>query len=219
MPIAPPIRSGPLKGHRWIAAAGVRFLRGDYETAQVEAVLGVIREGDIVYDIGAHLGYYTMLASQAVGPSGRVFAFEPRPVNVLCLRRHLRLNRCDNVEILQVCVGDRSGGARFDTRCGTGRGRLSADGNLLVETVTLDELVVSGRLPPPSFVKIDVEGAEKLVLAGAAEVIRRHRPAFAVSTHSEDLRRQCADILSDHGYRLPPVGGSRDESELLALPE
>jgi FkbM family methyltransferase len=160
-----------------------------------------------------------MLASQAVGPSGRVFAFEPRPVNVLCLRRHLRLNRCDNVEILQVCVGNRSGGALFDTRCGTGRGRLSASGNLQVETVTLDELVTSGTLPPPSFIKIDVEGAEKMVLEGAGEVVRRHKPAFAVSTHSEELHLQCAEILSAQSYRLRPVGGSEGESELLALPE
>ena len=213
-----PIRDGPLKGKMWIAASGVRFLRGDYEPAQTEAVLEALRPGDVMHDVGAHHGYYTLLASDAVGDGGLVAAFEPRPVYLRYLRKHLRINGCANVEVFNVCVGDKSGTCAFDTRYGTGRGRISPKGKLWVEMIRLDDLVGKGRLPPPNLIKIDVEGAEKLVLDGAREVISRYLPIIVVSIHSKKLFEQCAKILSDKGYSLRTLFERKSVVEVLAEP-
>ena len=75
-PITLPIAGGPLAGCPWIVSSGSSFLRGRYEPEKTEAVLDLVREGDVVYDIGAHVGYFTVLFSREVGPGGRVFAFE-----------------------------------------------------------------------------------------------------------------------------------------------
>ena len=210
-----PIRGGPLKGKRWIAASGIRFLRGEYEPAQTEAILEALRPGYVVYDIGAHHGYYTLLAAEVVGADGLVAAFEPRPVNLSYLHKHLRINGCANVEVFNVCVSDRSGTCRLDTRYGTGRGRISPDGELVVEMVCLDDLIRNGRLPPPNLVKIDVEGAEKLVLAGARETISRYLPIVVISTHGEKLHEQCTEALAAQGYRLRTLNAG----EIFAEPE
>src|SRR5580765_7484494 len=72
------VRRGPLAGKKWIAASGIKFIKGTYEPRQTEVFLACVQEGDVVLDIGAHVGYYTVIAALRAGPRGRVFAFEPR---------------------------------------------------------------------------------------------------------------------------------------------
>lgn len=179
-----------------------------------------LREGQIVYDIGAHMGYYTVIGSSAVGPNGRVIAFEPLPFNLSQLRRHIHLNRCGNVTVIDKCVAERSGRARFSPGTGTGTGRLTPDGALEVEVVSLDDAVSSGALPPPDVMKIDVEGAELSVLKGAEKVIARSRPTILLSLHSEELQKECSNLLAAWGYHVESVKttGAFD-SEILAMPQ
>ncbi len=199
-PFTARIRAGALQGRRWVIASGSRFVKGTYEPIQSAAFQGLIQPGQVVFDVGAHVGYYTVLSSVLAGPSGQVIAFEPLPANLKYLRRHLKLNACDNVRILTNCVGEGSSIARFDDSRGTGVGHLANEGSFEVQVRSLDEMVESGELPIPQFLKIDVEGAELLVLKGAERLLRRHHPTLVLSTHSDDLDRACLQRLSEFGY-------------------
>ena len=199
-PFTAQIRAGALQGRRWVIASGSRFVKGTYEPIQSAAFQRLIQPGHVVFDVGAHVGYYTVLSSVLAGPSGQVIAFEPLPANLKYLRRHLKLNACDNVRILTNCVGEGSSIARFDDSHGTGVGHLANEGSFEVQVRSLDEMIESGELPIPQFLKIDVEGAELLVLKGAERLLRRHHPTLVLSTHSADLDRACLQRLSDFGY-------------------
>ena len=72
-----PILRGPLAGKKWLLASRINFFLGTYEPEQTQAFQEIVRPGSVVYDVGAHYGYYTLLASVLAGPAGRVLAFEP----------------------------------------------------------------------------------------------------------------------------------------------
>src|SRR5262249_54799449 len=152
------------------------FFLGTYEPEQTQAFQQIIKPGNIVFDVGAHFGYYTLLSSALTGPSGKVFAFEPAPGNISHLQKHLEINRCNNVSVLDLALSDHDGVARFDQHAGSGTGHLSPDGQIEVRTTSLDAL--SARLPAPQVLKIDCEGAEVQVLQGGEKTIRSSQPAI-----------------------------------------
>jgi FkbM family methyltransferase len=213
-----PIRGGPLQGRRWAVGSGGRFLQGTYERCQARRFQEVVRTGDVVYDIGAHVGYYSVLGSVVVGVHGRVFAFEPLAANLRHLRRNLRLNACQNVTVIEACVGERSGTCRFAPGSSSKDGHMAEDGPLTAKMVALDDLVRDGTILPANCIKIDVEGAEEKVLQGAESLIAARRPAIFLSIHGEGPRRRCFAFLGDHGYRLEPIGPApvADAGEVLA---
>ncbi len=193
-----PILRGPLAGKRWLLASRSNFFWGTYEPEQTQAFQKIIRQGDVVFDVGAHYGYYTLLASALAGEKGRVFAFEPSPGNIPRLRRHLEVNHCDNVEVLALALSDHEGMSRFDNRAGSGTGHLSPNGQVEVQVTSLD--AVSARLPAPNVIKIDCEGAEVEVLRGGEKTIRGAKPAIFLSTHGDALKQTCFSLLNGWGY-------------------
>lgn len=200
-----PVRCGPLQGLRISVFSGMRYVRGDYDAESVQRMIETLSEGDVVYDIGAHIGYYTLAAARHVGSSGMVYAFEPLVLNQRFLAGHIQANALPNVRLIGACVGAVSGTARFDRGQGSGRGRLSDRGALPVKVVTLDDLLQAGDIRPPKLLKIDVEGAEYDVLQGAGDLLQRHRPSIMVSVHSEHLRQQCRSWLAARGYAFDPA--------------
>ena len=91
------IKAGPLKRKKWSVVSGGNFIRGLYEEFKTEALLKCIKPGDVIYDVGGHVGYYSILSSVLAGPTGKVFVFEPRPMNVAFLKRHVKFNGVENV--------------------------------------------------------------------------------------------------------------------------
>ena len=214
------IRGGPLEGLRWCVGTGSRFLRGDYEPETTAALQAELDEGDVFFDVGAHVGYLSVVGARRVDDSGRVFAFEPRPMNREFLLRHLRVNAVTNVTVLETGVAAEAGTRRFAIDTGSGTGHLSEEGELEIRTVSLDEEIGAGRLPEPDLVKIDVEGAEAEVLEGMRETVRRARPVLLISTHGPEPYRAVAALLEAFDYEHRPL---MDESapghtELLARP-
>lgn len=207
------IPHGPLAGHKWSVASGTRFFRNTYDPEQVPQFVGYAPPGAVVYDIGAHIGFYSIIAAHAVGAAGRVYAFEPLPLNIGMLERHLRANRVDNVEVLKIGVADRAGTARFCLGKGTGRGFLGDEGEIEVSITTLDALVDSGRLPPPQLIKMDIEGAELGALQGGARMIAQHKPTLFLSVHGAEVEAGCRQFLNEQGYTLRNV----KESTILAV--
>lgn len=203
-----PILSGALRGKRWILAS-TNYVSwfGIHEQEKQRLFQEKIHVGQVVYDIGAHVGFYTLLASRLVGPTGRVVAFEPLPRNLHYLRRHVLLNRATNVQVVEAAVGDRIGEVSFDEGPNTSMGRVSTAGMLRVRMVTVDALVSTGQLPPPHHLKIDVEGADMLVLAGARSTLEAYRPSLFIDIHGAHLLGEAREFLTQLGYDIQPIGG------------
>ena len=215
-----PIIGGRLRGSWWLPASRgkvLRILNGTYEREQTALFEKLLHAGDTVLDVGANVGYYTLLASVLVGGGGRVHAFEPEPRNAEFLRRHVRINGRGNVSVEQAAVSDRVGTARFDFGSGTGTGHLADAGAIEVRTLRLDDHCAAHGLKPRA-IKIDVEGAEMSVLAGARQTLERHRPIVFLSTHGPEVHRASLEFLRDLGYRVEPILGGDVESttEVLA---
>jgi len=206
-----PILRGPLRGFRWLVATRSSFLFGTYEPTQTRLFEELVKPGDVVYDIGAHFGYYTLLSSKLVGENGKVLAFEPSPANLARLYRHIELNDRKNVQVLELAVSDHEGTAHFETRTGSGVGHLAADGPLEVKLTTLDSL---SQFPLPQVMKIDVEGAEVGVLHGAKALFEKCKPVIFLSLHGEDLKTTCLNLLGDYGYTFRQI----EPMEIVALP-
>ena len=215
-----PIVQGPLKGYRWVVASGNHSCwLGIYERHKQAIFAANIKPGAIVFDVGAHAGFYTLLFSRLVGAAGSVFAFEPSESNLAFLHKHLKLNRIVNVEVINAAVSEVSGTGHFEEGISSYNGRLTTSGAIAVRTVRLDDLCMNGAVPLPNYIKIDVEGAEDSVLAGASATIRDARPIIFLATHGSDLDASCVRQLTAMGYRLDPIAGDPLEwRELIARP-
>ena len=187
---------------------------------KLELFAGTIQEGMTVFDIGAHAGYYSLIASRAVGRAGHVVAFEPLERNLTHLRRHVALNHASNVKVHNVAVTNRRGVARFDPGTESFMGKLAPEGTLEVRTVALDDLVAAGSVPSPNVMKLDIEGEESNALLGATNVLRDARPTIFLATHGTDVHDACLSILRREGYVWRTISDGHREmaDELVAHP-
>ncbi|MEZ4731745.1 MAG: FkbM family methyltransferase [Caldilineaceae bacterium] len=188
---------------------------GSYEFDKQQLFSGMISTGNTVFDIGAHVGFYTLLSSVLVGEVGHVFAFEPLPRNLHYLHRHITLNKMNNVTVIPAAVADRSGHTLFQQVDSSAQGHFSITGNLKVAVVALDEQVSTGQLPKPDVIKMDVEGAEAAVLRGARQTLQQYRPIIFLATHGAAIREECFALLQELNYSLTPI----DERPLAATDE
>jgi FkbM family methyltransferase len=200
--ITVPIMGGPLKGKKWIISTSIKFILGKYVERDAAVLLEQVKPAATVYDVGAHIGYFTLLCSSLVGPQGKVIAFEPVPFNLLFLKKHVAINRCHNVTVSGLCVADKIGEDNFDDSKGSATGHLSQQGTLKVRTDSLDHLLAAGVITPPDFIKINAEGAEEQVLRGCQSIIEKYRPGFLVTFHSDDLKNNCIRMLQEHKYQV-----------------
>lgn len=198
------IKSGPLRGARWIVGAGVHgYWLGTYERNLQKLFVETVGTNDVVYDVGANVGFYTLLASRL---AKNVVAFEPLPRNLSYLDRHIVLNGARNVRVIEAAVSDIEGVARFSEAPHAAMGKLSKGGSLEVRTVALDALP---DLPPPTVIKMDIEGGEAKALRAAQKLLTRHRPTIFLSTHGEAVERECLEFLKSLSYKVRQI--SRNE--------
>lgn len=233
---------GPAKGLRYtiFPGYGLSMIYGGWEPFVHSVMQKCVTSGGVVYDLGANYGIYSMFLARLVGPTGRVYAFEPMPAIMSQLKANIALNNLTNVDFVQLAVSDRIGTAEFRVGFHAGAGHLqSADqyhpisGEVIqVEQVTLDEFVRRSN-QPPTFMKIDVEGAEGAVFAGAKQVLADYRPVIIVEIHSPDLGKAVSASLLAAKYNAWRIdsgkyeslnlgsiaaGGSELMGSLLALP-
>ncbi len=175
-----PICQGRLKGRKWvIGAAQHGCWLGSSEFHQQRRLAEIVQPGWVFFDIGANVGFYTLLASVLVQDAGRVYAFEPCPRNTRYLEKHVAINKTQNVTVFRAAVGDHSGECRFEEAEDSAMGRVSETGGIAVQVVALDELHAEGVLPLPNVMKIDVEGAEAPVLRGAQRMLTVSEPIIS----------------------------------------
>lgn len=194
---AVPILSGPLRGSRWLVASGgkiVRLLCGTYKPAQTRLFQKLVKPGSVVFDLGARVGYYTLLSSRLVR-SGKVVAFETDPRHLAFLRANLAANRCSNVLVRELAVT--MGDDEWD--------RID-DGRIYVKSTTLDDFVDRTDLRP-THLKIDVRSAAFDVLRGGLETLVAARPTIFLTVHRSDVRADCCDLLRDLDYDVQSIEG------------
>jgi FkbM family methyltransferase len=207
-----PVVMGRLRGKWWIVWSSFRSCwLGLYELDKQRLFNTLIKPGDVVFDVGANVGYYTLLSSVLVGPEGKVFAFEPLPRNLALLRRHVEMNNLTNVTVFAGAVSDRNGTAHFDAGAIPEMAHLSDRGEIEVRTFTLDSLLAEG-VPTPAVMKIDVEGAEIDVLNGARGMIEMRHPAMMVATHSVRLFDEVKALLQSWGYEVQVLEAPKDRT-------
>jgi FkbM family methyltransferase len=214
----------------WLDWQGhVPYVTGTYEPEVFEALRKYAGSGDLCLDIGAHLGYATILMSKLVGPKGRVISFEPMSETFRVLRENVLLNGLTNVDVQASAVADRCGSiellAPADqdlswTPSITGYSVGCNSRSLIVPVVTLDRFLESPRRSP-SVIKIDVEGSELAVLMGACRTLAVFRPVLLIEVHGwgTPASQEVIRFLSQHGYTSTIQGTRGREAFCLGLPE
>jgi FkbM family methyltransferase len=207
-----PILTTRARGKHWIAGSGPHSCWLGWNEFRKRALFSrEVVADSVVFDIGANVGSYAILASVLVGPKGHVVAFEPVDENVGFLRRHIELNHLENVRVVPAAVSAHTGEVRFAKSPDRLQGRISQRGTDVFPSVSVDEFVQDAGVPAPDFLKIDVEGGELEVLNGATEVLRHVRPVIFLATHSDEVLEQCRRILTGAGYTLASIAGHGDE--------
>jgi len=183
----------------------------------------LITEGMTVIDIGAHAGYYTLIAARAVGDKGRVFAFEPEPSNYKLICKNIELNNYRNVIPVQKAVTNITGPMKlFLAKDASEHSTISDNPRqraILIDSTTLDDFFVN-RLQPVHIIKIDVEGAEYAVLQGMNRIIAKN-PELKIFTEfrPEALKRaghlptEYFKMLTNYGFNIYLIDEKKQSME------
>lgn len=200
------------------------FLAGTWEPRVVNAIVEIVKPGSHVVDIGAHVGFYTLLLSKLVGSEGVVLAFEPLTWNFSVLIENVKINGCKQVKPINKAVLDRPCKLAANI-CNDGPLPGSISFSALdepvgsgVEAVSLDEFIQDKRLVV-HFLKIDVEGSESLVLKGAARTIEANHPTMVIEIHHFEGSPQDSPVLlqlKQWGYNTRWLDRENLTSHLLA---
>jgi FkbM family methyltransferase len=169
---------------------------GLYELDTARVIRRVLGPGDTFIDGGANIGYFTLIAAKAVGPTGRVHAFEPQPDNRRRLAEHVAMNGLgDVVTIHPVALSDQPGEVELHTfenpAANHGQSTLFVSPDTATRKVTVESVRLDDYLPAvaPRLVKLDIEGAEPLAISGMTQTLRAHHPDVIVELNATTLAR------------------------------
>jgi len=212
-----PVLKGPIRGTKFVLGSlagrggGVSVYFNLVEEKQTIEFTNQLRSNDTVFDVGANVGYYSVIASKIIGTKGTVIAFEPVVRNLHYLYKHVELNNLRNVMILPFACSDTSSFETFSFGFSSAEGHLiQSNSNIMqkfdpesvafVCTITIDDFVDNTGVGP-SVIKIDVEGAELSVLKGAERTLSTVKPKIFLSVHTSELEIECQRYLSKIGYQ------------------
>jgi FkbM family methyltransferase len=188
------------------------YLTGHYEPDTARIIADLLRPGDVFIDVGANSGFFTLLAAKRVGASGQVHSFEPLPVMRQRLQENLALNGFQNVTLHDVALSNARGEVTFYEGPQGHKGISSlrpisqAANTLRIQTLPMDDLLAA--IPSIRLIKIDVEGAEQLVVEGMWQLLSKHRPFLILEVTDEYLKPFGHDavglcsLLCASGYRI-----------------
>lgn len=197
-------------------------------TAEERFLIDLDLSGETIYDVGAAYGIFTLFFAKSVRENGKVFAFEPNPRLCGYLTKNIKLNRFENVEVLQIALGKKTKREMlaFTSReFGIGSLESHEKARILslkgaqtaeVRVDTIDHLIATGKLHRPDFVKIDVQGLELDVLVGMNVTIQEYKPKIYVEVHSiphvdwkTENTVRILEFLSARGYSMYHVESGR----------
>jgi FkbM family methyltransferase len=197
---------------------------GTYEIELQQAIQDLVKPGMVVYDLGANVGYVSLMLAKLVGPEGLVFAFEPLPANQKRLKSNLAINAGLRVELIPKAASDVSGKTRFLVHASGGMGKLSGsdgrdthyDSEIEVETISIDDFVFKQSKPCANLIKMDIEGGEGLALMGMKRLVREYKPLFIIELHGEEAAKSVWDRLKAAGYVVQKLQRGYPEVNMLA---
>jgi FkbM family methyltransferase len=204
---------------------------GAYEVDFASRLAAKVVPGGVAYDIGSWHGFFAgVMAAQG---AAHVHVFEPLPVNADRIRKLIALNPNKPITLHNVAVGETDAEMDLLVMSETSMAKLehstfqtgeTSGERVRVAVRSIDRMVIGCEIPPPSLIKIDVEGAEAMVLAGARETISRHLPVIFMEVHSSALLDQCSAFLHAAGYTIeavdpePLAAGAKDVFQIMATP-
>jgi len=217
------VEAGPARGIllELNPRTGQAYLRGEPEIATPQVLAEFLRPGMVFYDLGANIGFFSLMAARLVGTGGRVISFEPDAQVAARLRRNIELNGFSNITVVEAGVWSASEEVCFvpsdptSPEGGTGRFVAGKDRTLgtLTRCIALDDFVQSS--PPPDAIKLDVEGAEIEALRGAKRLLQTQRPWIVCEIHSEQNDRMAREFLGCLRYDVE----SLDINHIVAKPK
>lgn len=203
------IEDGPMRGIKLAASRHTSHahINGTYERQVQEAIDSMVRPGAVCYDLGASIGYMTLLMARK---ARLVYAFEPAPHAIAEMKRHIAANRLENVTIVPSPV---SNGVRQVRFCLTDGAYGSAINDtetrwpvLQLQTTTLNLFVKDH--PVPDFMKMDVEGEEGAVLDAAGDLLAQRKTSICCEVHNREAARSVLGTLQRFGYRVTLLDGT-----------
>jgi len=179
------------------------FLTNKNEKREVELVKKIVKPGMVFVDIGAHIGYYTLIAAKLVRDEGKVYSFEPEARNFDLLIKNIRANNYTNVIPFKKAVSNKTGETNFFVNKDHSRGHSFAQSQVLgksnsirVETITLDNFFNSGLVSDKvDFIKIDTEGAEGLIIEGAKKLLEKKDLKILMEFYPQALKANGTDPI------------------------
>lgn len=221
------------------AAGGIGamlLVDGQMEEYDTRIFIERVKQGMTVVDAGANIGYFTLIAAKAVGDGGKVIAFEPMPRSRELLEKNIMINECNNVEVVGKALSDRQGSSEFffdekelltaslnrENALEHDKDGVAEEKTITVETVALDDYLESvgeeGRI---GLLKIDVEGAEGLVIAGAEKTLKK-TDAIIMEFKPENLRNMGTDPwkllegLAGYGFIISFINERKEKLQPLS---
>ena len=213
---------GPLSKFKWVCNQDHQFWMplGVYEKETTHWLMNKIKPGNVFFDIGSNAGYFSLLGSKCVGELGKVISFEPIKSNCNTIKAHLVANKLNNVIIENLAVSKDTGKCSFKIENNNANTHMESItlnhqvsnhiSTIEVGTICLDDYITSTGIAP-DVIKVDVEGAEKLVLEGSAKFLKDFDADWIISTHSEDLYKKCEYIMKKNGYEVNSLFGFHHE--------
>lgn len=201
----------PLKGHRMKVPKELiyPFVWGEHEKHVCNLILELVKPGWTIIDIGAHVGYYSLLFAKQVGPQGHIFSFEPLQQNEKLLHENIAMNNYEDIiEVVPMAVSDRTelqklylDGSTSQAFIDSATREVGVDiKSCIVPCCSVDDFFMLLGWPPIDLIKIDIEGAETKAIIGMKNVIKMHRPLLIIESHGE-IAREGLDRLLRQGYK------------------
>ncbi len=204
-----------------------------YEPVITDFIEKEIKKDFVVLDIGANIGYYTLIFAKLVGENGKIFAFEPDPTNFALLKKNMEINNYKNAALIQKAVSDKTGKAMLylcDNNKGDHRIYDSDDGrrSIPIESIRLDDYFKDyvGKI---DFIKIDTQGADELVIKGMPNLLRKNKNLKIILEFwplgvkkSGGNAKEFLQLLIEYGFKIYDLGNERrakpaDIAELLKI--
>ena len=210
------IAAGVLEGMRMALDLQTEkdYWLGTYEPDLQTAACQFIKPGMIVYDVGANIGYISLMAARLVGTNAKVFAFEALPANITRLDQNVVLNDLQGrVRVVHAAVVGKEGEVSFFTHASGAMGKAQGSAGrdehysqtIKVKGITLDDFIYTRGNPVPALIKMDIEGGEGMALAGMPRLLKEDKPLLLIELHGQEAARQVWDILNASGYELRPM--------------
>jgi len=210
---------------------------GTYELDLQAAIEHYTQSGMCIYDVGANIGYISLMFAKLIGPSGKIFSFEALPENIKRFKRNKALNDfARNIKIIRAAVIDKSGTTQFLRHKSSAMGKAVGSAgrqeqyqeSINVPAVSLDDFVFIENNPAPDLIKMDIEGGEALALQGMQKIFNNIRPILLIEIHGNIAGQIAWKLMQKNNYQVLRMGDThikitsleriRPKDYLIALP-